>query len=170
MSIKLTTLVYNIINLSSTEKHVLKSFAWHANDKGEVWLSLALLEIETALTERTIKPALKKLRDKDILKYTGRFEGESRRIPVYSVNINQGKFRSNQSLIRAIYVYDTGKFCIEMSEKIALHKDNIKNNNKDNEPPSNSQPQKPLNHDPEYGKKVVAERLARWKATKKDND
>jgi len=168
VSIKLTTLVFNIINLSSTEKHVLKSFAWHANDKSEAWLSIALLEIETALTKRTIEPALKKLRDKNILKYTGKFKGESGRIPVYCVNINHGNYDRDKDLITAIYVFNTGNFCIEMTAKIAAHKDNVKNNTKDNALSRNSLPQPPINHDPDYQKKQHADFVERWKSSKID--
>jgi hypothetical protein len=163
MSIKLTTLTYNIINLSSTEKHVLKSFAWRANDNGEAWSSIARLEVDTGLTKRTIEPALKKLRDKSILKYTGEFKGKSGLIPVYLVNIDNGNYCRDKDLNTAIYVFDTGNFCIEMTVKIAVHKDNIKNNIKNNGFSSNSSKPKPYDIDFQYQETIrkAIERLAK---------
>ena len=135
MSIKLATLSLTIINLSSTEKHLLTILCYKANKQDECWSSVELLEINTGLKRRTIEPTLKKLRDKRILIYTGRYIGEVGQLyktPIYRINIDNGNFCRDKDLSTAIFAFDTGNFCIEMTAKIAVHKDNIKNNTKDN--------------------------------------
>lgn len=148
MSIKLTTLCFNIINLSSTEKQILTPLCFRANDKNECWSSIERLEIDTGLKRRTIEPALKKLRDKNILMYSGQYKGSSGKIPVYCINLDNGNFCRDKDLITAIFVYDTGNFCIEITAKIAAHKDNVKNNRKDNEKFSIFTPQTPKTQSP----------------------
>ena len=133
MSIELTRIALNIINLSSTEKHVLKSFCFRANAKNEAYSSIERLEIDTGLKKRTIEPSMKKLRDKNILIYTGQMKGSMRNIPVYRVNLNHGNFCRGLTLTTAIYVVNTGNFCVEMTAKIAGKKDyDLKDNIKDN--------------------------------------
>ena len=132
MSISLTTLSLNIINLSSTEKFLLTALCFRADQNNEAYSCIERLENDTSLKKRTIEPALKKLRDKNILIYTGKHEGKKRNIPVYRINLEHGIFCREKDLITAIYVFNTGNFCIEMTAKIAGQKDNIKNNIKDN--------------------------------------
>lgn len=132
MSIKLTTLSLNILNLSSSEKFILTALCFRANQNNEAYSCIERLEIDTSLKKRTIEPALKKLRDKNILIYTDKYEGKKHNIPVYRINLDHGNFCREKDLTTAIYVFNTGNFCIEMTAKIAGQKDNIKNNIKDN--------------------------------------
>lgn len=146
MSISLTTLSLNILNLSSTEKFILTVLSFRSDKNNEVYSSIERLEIDTGLKKRTIEPAIKKLRDKNILIYTGKYEGKKHNIPVYRINLNHGNFCREKDLTTAIYVFNTGKFCVDMTAKIAVQKDNMKNNIKDNataHATSRSTPQEP---------------------------
>lgn len=133
MSIELTTLSFNIINLSSTEKFVLTAFCYRADKNHEAYACIERLENDTALKKRTIEPALKKLRDKNILIYTGKYKGRKQNIPVYKVNLNTGNFCRDKDLTTAIFAFNTGNFCLYMTAKIAVQKDNKKDNKKDND-------------------------------------
>lgn len=86
MSIELTTATLNCKGLSSTEKHILTILSFRANEKNQVWSSIKRLEIDSALSRKTIEITLKKLRDKELLQYTGLFKGKSLKIPVYFIN------------------------------------------------------------------------------------
>lgn len=148
MSIPLTTLALNIINLSSTEKAILIPLCFRANQNNEAYSCIERLEIDTSLKKRTIEPALKKLRDKNILIYTGKYEGKKNNVPIYRINLDHGNFCREKDLITAIYVFNTGNFCIEMTAKIAGQKDDTKNNKKDNDKPFAHATSKPKNQKP----------------------
>lgn len=146
MSISLTTISLNIINLSTTEKFILTALCFRANQNNEAYSCIERLGNDTSLKKRTIEPALKKLRDKNILIYTGKYAGKKCNIPVYRINLDYGNFCREKDLTTAIYVFNTGNFCLHMTAKIAGQKDNIKNNIKDNtsiHPTSTPKPQTP---------------------------
>lgn len=142
MSIKLTTLCFNIINLSAPEKHLLAPICYHANQYDECWPSIERLQLATGLKRKAVERNLKKLRDKNILIYTGKYEGRFQNIPVYRINLDYGHFDRDQSETTVIYTHDTGHFELEIMVKMTVHKDNMKNNRKDNAKSSFSSPLK----------------------------
>lgn len=149
MSIKLTTLCLDIINLSPIEKHLLIVFCFRANDKQECWSSIDRLMIDTAYSKNTVEKFLKKLRDKKILNYTGEYKGSSQRIPVYKIDLDHPTIWGDKYLITPYWKADHPTAEDDITPPCGVHKDNIKNNRKDNEnhssfsKPKNPKPQLP---------------------------
>lgn len=148
MSIKLTTLCFNIINLTSIEKHLLIVFCFRANDKQECWSSIDRLMIDTAYSKNTVEKSLKKLRDKKILNYTGSYKGSSQRIPVYKIDLDHPILWGDKYFITPYWKGDHPTEEGKITPPRGVHKDNVKNNRKDNEKFSLFTPQTPKTQSP----------------------
>ena len=99
MSIPLTILARNLINLSVIEKSLLKDFAFQANGRNEFWCSIECMMLNTGASRKTIERALKQLRNKKFIIYTGKTKGNLHRTPIYRIDFSHGQFGGDQKLV-----------------------------------------------------------------------
>ena len=79
----------------ATHKLVLLTLAWHADkDTSEAWPSIRVLRKETHLNQKTIQESLNHLRKLGLIEDTGRREGKTNSVPVYSVKHTQNRSTS----------------------------------------------------------------------------
>jgi len=78
-------------DLKPTEKFILTILCFKANKSHEAYCCIDKLIIAVGACRTTIESALKVLRDKKYLGYTGKTAPKSKRIPVYKVNLNTPK-------------------------------------------------------------------------------
>jgi len=74
-------------DLKPIEKFILTTLCFKANINNEAYCCIDKLVIATGACKTTIESALKVLRDKKYLSYTGKTAPKSKRIPVYKIDL-----------------------------------------------------------------------------------
>jgi hypothetical protein len=89
MSIELVTTCLSLKkeHLTSSEKHILTILCFRANKHHEAYSSIDRLINDCLLSKNTVDLALKELRRKGYLIYTGKIAPKSKRIPIYKINL-----------------------------------------------------------------------------------
>lgn len=131
MSIPLTTLSLAQSGLNSIEKFILVVLCFRANQNKEAWSSIERLAVDTGYSKNTIEKYLKRLRDKNILIYTGKYKGESGKIPIYRINLDHPTTEGDKIFITPYENLDHPTTGSEITPPRGVHKDNMKNNKKD---------------------------------------
>jgi hypothetical protein len=93
MSVELTKACIELEtkNFKPIEKQILIILCFKANKKHESYMCIDKLIIACSSCRNTIDSALKVLRDKKYLSYTGKVAPKSRNIPVYKINLTTPK-------------------------------------------------------------------------------
>jgi len=136
MSIELTRLAFDQENLTPSQQSILNVLCFIANEKHEVHLTIEQICHATSLSKKPVERAMKQLRDAGFLFYTGKFKGESNKIPVYRIILNNPQIDRDKFKITVNSTQDNGQFDPEITVNLGIPKDNIlKDNNKDNGKP-----------------------------------
>ena len=130
MSIHLTTQVLSIQDLTQSEKHVLTVLCFRSNEKYEVYSSIERLTNDCSCSVNTIERALKGLRDKKYLTYTGKLAPKSKSIPIYSINLTHPQNEGGLSLRTPILNLTHPQNGDLRTPKMGIRIDNIKKDNK----------------------------------------
>lgn len=133
MSIELTTALLETNEFTSIEKHILTVLCFIANQKHEVHQTISQIQKATGICINTVESAMKKLREKKILIYTGEKKGYRNRIPVYRIVFNHPICRGDKSLITPSNGFNNPMRDPLITPRDGIPEDHkIKDNNKDN--------------------------------------
>jgi hypothetical protein len=143
MSIELTTKVLSIQDLSQPQKHILTILCFRANYNYEVYSTVEKLALDCSCSIKTIERALKILRDKGYLSYTGKLAPNSRSIPIYRINLTHGLSGGGSTLTTDSQSLTDGLSVLSRTDSEGIRIDyNIKDNKKDNSKPDSLEPPK----------------------------
>lgn len=130
MSIKLYLSCLEVQNLTQSEKHILKTLCFRANQHNEVYSSIERLSLDCSCSIKTVERTLKLLRDKCFLNYTGKIAPNSKSIPVYSIKLNHGQNGGALNLPTDKLFLTDGQNGDLRTDKMGIGKDNIYKDNK----------------------------------------
>lgn len=161
MSIKLTRLCFEQTALTPTQKHILTVLCFIANDLNEVYLTIQQLAENTNLSIKTIERNLKYLRDVRILLYTGRFEGDFNKIPVYRIVLDNGLSVRGQESITDSASLEDGLCVPSITHTESIPIDNINKTIKDNRKSSFLKNEKAKQYKNSEGPKLLKDLLSK---------
>jgi hypothetical protein len=130
MSIELTTSVLSIQDLTQSAKFLLTVLCFRANQFHEVYSEIKRLSLDCSCSIKTIERALKELRDKKYLSYTGKLAPNSKSIPIYSINLTHGQIEGGLKQRTDNLSLTDGQIGDLRTDKLGIRINNIYKDNK----------------------------------------